>query len=195
MFKLGITGSIGSGKSTAAKFFKKKNATIFDADKEAKEHILSSSHITDSLIKNFGSQILSQEKIDFNKLSELVFSNKNYLEELNNIIWPEVYLIMKNNAEIAKNSNCSLFVVDAALLYEAGYEHYFDTILVITASKQIRYQRIIERKNIPQTQIQKRMEFQMPDYKKRSLTKNIIENNGNLSHFNMKLESFYMTIN
>ena len=70
MYKLGITGGIGSGKSTAAKFFMQKGALVFDADVEAKHHIEKTESLQRLIIQNFGSQIITDDYIDLNKLSK-----------------------------------------------------------------------------------------------------------------------------
>ena len=94
----------------------------------------------------------------------------------------------------ARSNNATIFVVDAALLFEAGYREYFNSILFITAPKPIRYQRILLRKNIPQDQIEKRMALQMPEEEKKQLAHFTIENSGNISKLFKELEIFYENI-
>jgi len=157
MFKLGITGGMGSGKSTAAHFFKLKGAIIFDADEEAKRLILSRIDLQKRIIDTFGTQVIRKNHLDLTKLAKYIFSRKQYQETLNKIIWPEIYLLMISTAEKAALNNVDLFVVDAALLFEAGYTDFFNSILLITAHQSIRINRIQMKKNIPEEQIEKRM--------------------------------------
>ena len=77
MYKLGITGGIGSGKSTASEFFKKKGAFIFDADSEAKDLFTNNSSLSQRIIATFGSQVTTKKKLDLKQLSVLVFSSKS----------------------------------------------------------------------------------------------------------------------
>ena len=195
MFKLGITGGLGSGKSTAASFFKEKGAVVFDADEEAKQHLLSHLDLQDKIIDTFGSPVVQENKLNLSKLSEHIFSNKQFHETLNKIIWPEVYILIKSASEKATLDDTDLFVVDAALLLEAGYIEYFDSILLITAKKQIRIQRVHQRKNIPDDQIEKRMALQMPESEKQKLVQNTIENNEDLQDLYIRLEEFYKILN
>ena len=195
MYKLGITGGIGSGKSTAANFFKKKGAVVFDADEEAKHHLLSQIDLQKHIIDTFGTPVVQGRHLDLLKLSEHVFSRKKYQDILNNIIWPEVYDLIKSAAEKAVLDDTDLFVVDAALLLEAGYTEYFDSILLITAQKNIRIQRIRLRKNIPDDQIEKRMTLQMPESEKQGLAQTTIFNNGDVKDFYVKLQDFYKKLN
>ena len=194
MFKLGITGGMGSGKSTAALFFKSKCATIFDADEEAKRHLLSQIDLQNRIIDIFGNQVTRDGYLDLPKLSKYIFSSKQNQDTLNKIIWPEVYTLIKFTANKAALDDIDLFVVDAALLLEAGYARYFDSILLITAQKSIRIKRIQLRNNIPDDQIEKRMALQMPESEKQELASTTIENNTDVQDLYMKLDHFYKNL-
>ena len=195
MYKLGITGGIGSGKSTASEFFKKKGAFIFDADSEAKNLFTNNTNLTQRVIATFGSQVTTNNQSDLKRLSELVFSSKSLQNQLNEIIWPEVSQLMIEAAQKAENVGMKLFIVDAALLLEAGFIEFFNSILLITADKSTRIERIFNRKNIPEDQIEKRMALQMPESEKKKLAHHIIENNGTLSELNEKLENYWESLN
>ena len=188
MYKLGITGGIGSGKSTAAEFFLKKGAMIFDADVEAKHHIQKIESIQKLIIHNFGSQITTDNHLDLNKLSKIVFSSDKNQKILNGIVWPEVSLLMYNAAYKAENKYVKLFIVDAALLLEARFTEFFNSILLITAEESVRYNRILLRENIPEDQIEKRMALQMPEPEKKKFAHTTIENNGDVPDLYTKLE-------
>jgi len=190
MYKLGITGGIGSGKSTASEFFKKKGAFIFDADSEAKNLLTNNSNLSQRIIATFGSQVTTKKQLDLKRLSALVFSSRSLQNKLNNIVWPEVSSVMIDAAEKAENDGVTLFIVDAALLIEAGFNDFFNSILLITADKSMRYNRILLRKNIPENQIEKRMGLQMPELEKKKLAHTTIENNSTISELYEKLEIF-----
>ena len=194
MYKLGITGGIGSGKSTASAFFKKKGAFIFDADSEAKNLFSNNPALTRRIITTFGSEVSTNNRLDLKKLSELVFSSKSLQNSLNKIIWPEVSQVMLNAANNAENDGVKLFIVDAALLFEAGFTKFFNSVLLITAEKSIRYKRILVRKNIPENQIEKRMALQLPEWEKKKLAGTTIENNGTLSELNEELKLFWKSL-
>ena len=194
MYKLGITGGIGSGKSTASAFFKKKGAFIFDADSEAKNLFSNNPALARRIITTFGSDVSTNNRLDLKKLSELVFSSKSLQNSLNKIIWPEVSQVMLNAANNAENDGVKLFIVDAALLFEAGFTEFFNSVLLITAEKSIRYKRILLRKNIPENQIEKRMALQLPEWEKKKLAGTTIENNGTLSELNEELKLFWKSL-
>ena len=195
MFTLGITGGMGSGKSTAAHYFRCKGAKIFDADEEAKRHLLSHIDLQNRIIDTFGLHVTNNNKLDLIKLSEHIFSRKQYQDAMNKIIWPEVYALIMSAAEKENLNNADLFVVDAALLLEAGYAEYFDSILFISTPKPIRIQRIRKRKNIPDHQIEKRMAMQMSESRKQELSHTTIENNKDVQELYIKLEEFYKNLN
>ena len=195
MFKLGVTGGMGSGKSTATHYFQRKGAIIFDADEEAKQYLLSNIDLQNRIIDTFGVQVTQGGNLDLSKLAEYVFSRKQYQDALNKIIWPEVYAIIQSAAEKASHNDTDLFVVDAALIFEAGYTNFFNSILLITAHQSIRINRLLLRKNIPRNQIEKRMALQMPESEKKKLSKTTIENNEGIKELYMKLEKFYNNLN
>ena len=195
MYKLGITGGIGSGKSTASDFFEKKGAFIFDADSEAKNLLANNSNLSQRIIATFGSQVTTKKQLDLKRLSVLVFSSKSLQDKLNKIVWPEVSSVMIDAAEKAQNDGVTLFIVDAALLIEAGFNDFFNSILLITADKSMRLNRILLRKNIPENQIEKRMALQMPESEKQKQAQTTIKNNGNMQELHTQLELFWKKLN
>ena len=195
MYKLGITGGIGSGKSTAAEFFMRKGAVVFDADVEAKHYIQKTESLQKLIIHNFGSQIITDNHLDLNKLSDIAFSSENSQKRLNDIVCPEVYSIIQNAASKAESESIKLFLVDAALLLEAELTEFFNSILLITAEKSVRHNRILLRGNIPENQIEQRMALQMPESQKKKLTHATIENNGSVPELYTKLELFLEKLN
>ena len=190
MYKLGITGGIGSGKTTACLFFKEKGAFIFDADIEAKK-LLNNKAIISKIATNIGTEVLINDALDKKILSEIVFKSTKLQNNLNQIIWPEILKQISINTALAKESRKKLFIVDAALLLEADFQNYFNSTLLITAKKSIRYNRILIRNNIPKAQINNRMNLQMPEIEKRGLVNYIIENNDGIPELNKKLNIFY----
>ncbi len=195
MYKLGITGGIGAGKSTASEFFRKKGAFIFDADSEAKNLLTNNSNLSQRIIATFGSQVTTKKQLDLKRLSALVFSSSSLQNKLNNIVWPEVLGVMIDTAEKAENDGVTLFIVDAALLIEAGFNDFFNSILLITADKSMRLNRILLRKNIPENQIEKRMALQMPESEKQKQAQTTIKNNGNMQELHTQLELFWKKLN
>ena len=176
MIKIGITGNIGSGKTTFSKLFKNKTF-IFNADKEAKKHLKNHSVLQKKLINVFGKEILTGNNLDFKKLAHISFKNEKNQKILNGIIWPEVAMLIRNELENAKEKKYSYFIVDAALLFEANFQHFFDYIILVNAEKEIRLKRSIKRKNIDLSQIKKRLALQLSDKEKINQAHFVINNN------------------
>ena len=186
MITIGVTGNIGSGKTTLSDFFKEKKAFVFNADKEAKKHIKSHSVLQKKIVNAFGKRILINTKLDFKKLAETAFENEINQKILNGIVWPEVAILIEKSLQNALKEKNKYFVVDAALLFEANFQHFFKYIILVKANKEIRLQRAIKRKNINLTQIKKRMGLQINDKQKVNESHFVIENN--LDKKNLKTE-------
>ena len=194
MIKLGITGGIASGKTTAASYFNNKGAYIFNADKESKKHLKLSLTLQKKIADIFGNDILTDNKINFTSLAKIAFLNKTNNSILNGLLWPEIYLIINNTYQKIKEENkYKIFVVDAALIFEANYISFFDYTLLITASKNNRLNRGVNRTNISLENIQNRIALQMSEENKKKLADFTIINNGNIDSLNKKLEKFYNT--
>ena len=194
MFKLGITGGIGAGKSTACKFFKNKGATIFNADEESKKHLNSNSMLQKKIMDSYGHDMFENNQFNLIHLDEIAFSSSNNQKKLNEIIWPEVFKLIKIASTKAIENNCHLFIVDAALLFESGNLDFFDSILLISASKEIRIKRIIERKGMSVQQINKRIKLQMDENEKKKRADMNIENNGDLQTFHDNLDFYHRNL-
>ena len=191
MYKLGITGGIGSGKTTASDFFSKKKARIFNADKEAKSHLKKTVMLQHKIIESFGRDVVENNKLSLKKLAEVSFSSRLNQKILNGIMWPEVYLLIDSAIERAQLDNIKIFVIDAAMIFEAKIDNILDSILLITAKKSIRIERALKRKNLPLEQIQNRMSLQISEKMKKLKTDFIINNNGTIDQFYQKLEKYY----
>tara|TARA_B000000557_G_scaffold40364_1_gene29389 strand:+ start:2209 stop:2790 length:582 start_codon:yes stop_codon:yes gene_type:complete len=190
---IGITGAIGSGKSTAANFLKKKvNAYYFDADLEAKNHLMSSAKTQEKIIAAFGrKKIMKNDSFNLQLLASVAFKNKINQKLLNQIIWPEVYLLIKSTIIYAKKNNFKNFIVDAALLIEANFNHLFNYIILITAPEKIRIERALKRNNLSLNQIKKRNMLQWPDEIKQKYANYVIENDKSISDLQKKLTKIF----
>ncbi len=193
MYKLGITGGIGSGKTSASEFLYEnfKSVYLFNADKESKGHLKRSLSLQHRLINKFGTDVTVNNKLNIQKLAEVAFSNKINQEILNGIMWSEVFILINNKIEECKKNKISLFIVDAAMIFEAKLEHMFESTLLITADKEIRLKRAIKRHNISLEQIKSRMSLQLSEAKKKKLANHTINNNTTIEKLHNNLKKFY----
>ena len=175
--KVGLTGNIGSGKSTISKIFSALDIPIYYADNEAKL-VLNSPVIYNKLISVFGEQIsLKKDSIDKTKLASIVFNDPNSLQILNNIIHPEVHKRFIKWLEAYKLSK--YVIMEAAILFESGFDKYVDFSINVHADKSIRSERVVKRDNIDINSVLARMQNQLSDEKKIKLADYTIDNNGN----------------
>ena len=197
MYKLGITGGIGSGKTSASDFLLKslKSVYVFNADKESKNHLKNSLSLQHRLINKFGSDITDNNKLNIQKLADVAFSNKINQEILNGIMWSEVFILINNKILDCKKNDISLFVLDAAMIFEAKLEHMFDSTLLITANKDTRLKRAVKRHNISLEQIKSRMSLQLSEIKRKNKADYIINNNGTIKQLENRLKKFYSALN
>ena len=196
MYKLGITGGIGSGKTSASEIFFEnfKSVYVFNADKESKRHLKSSLSLQHRLINTFGTDITVNNKLNIKKLAEIAFKNKINQNILNGIMWSEVFVLINNKLEECKKNQISLFIVDAAMIFEAKLEYMFDSTLLITADKKTRLNRAIKRHNISLEQIKNRMSLQLSESKKKKIADHIITNNEGISELQNNIKKFYSSL-
>ena len=194
MYKLGITGGIGSGKSTASNFLMESGATVFNADQEAKKHLKHTKILQNRIIDAFGQRVVEKNKLSIKKLAEVAFENKIDQKILNGLMWPEVFMLVEKSMNDALSKGVKLFVVDAAMIFEANFEHMFNSTLLILTRKSIRVDRALKRKNLHLEQIQNRMSLQIPEKQKIKMADYTIENNRDLDFLHTNLENLHNTL-
>ena len=168
------------------------NAYYFDADLEAKNHFMSSAKTQEKIIAAFGrKKIIKNDSFNLQLLASVAFKNKINQKLLNQIIWPEVYLLIKSTIIYAKKNNFKNFIVDAALLIEANFNHLFNYIILITAPEKIRIERALKRNNLSLNQIKKRNMLQWPDEIKQKYANYVIENDKSISNLQKKLTKIF----
>lgn len=173
--KIAVTGGIGSGKSSFCKFLGELGIPVINVDDVSKQLLENDADIRKRIIKEFGTQSYKGQKADKKYLAEKVFSDQNKVLIINSIIHPKV--ITKVNIlaeEILKENNIA--VAEAALIYEADMEKYFDFVVLVTADEKIRMKRKIELENYSEEQFTKRDENQIPDSEKRKRADFVFEN-------------------
>ena len=178
MRKIGITGGIGSGKTTVCEIFKLLGIPIFHADQEAKYLQNNDLIIKNQIIKLFGEDIYTSEEIlDRQKLATIIFNNKQALFAINEIIHPAVRQRFQNWTENFQAVPYSLY--EAAILFESGYASDFDLNILVLANEKLRIERVINRDGTTEEIVKQRIRNQIPDNEKIKLADFIIENNAN----------------
>lgn len=171
---IGITGSIACGKSTVSNYLKSKGYIVIDADKIGHE-ALDDDYVKEKLILAFGNEILDDNKINRQKLGELVFGNSSNLNVLNSIIHPEIR--KKILQKIDKNNDKEFIFIDVALLFEAKFDDLVDKIIVVYVDKNTQLTRLMKRNSISKKEALSRIVSQMSPIEKAKLGDYTVNNN------------------
>ena len=142
MILVGLTGGIGSGKSTVINYFKELGITCYQADDEAKKLMNSDKGLIKKIKNSFGDSIYINSKLDRKKLSAIVFTDKQKLELLNSIVHPYVNRHFEN---YCKGLEDTYIIKEVAIIFEIGTQNKFDKIILVRAPKEDRVKRIINR--------------------------------------------------
>ncbi|MEG0958169.1 MAG: dephospho-CoA kinase [Erysipelotrichaceae bacterium] len=188
MKKIGLTGSIGSGKSTCIKILQKHHIRVFDCDKINHDLIQKNGLGYQKIVAAFGPSILNKEdEIDPKLLSELIFKNKEKKQQLENLIHPCIKSVIQSKFREYKND--AMIVVEVPLLFEVNWIDEFDEIWLIASLDEIRINRLTKERGMDIKDVKKRMAAQMPQSEKIKRADHVIFNNGSLSELEKKIEN------
>lgn len=177
MIKVGITGGIGSGKSTVCKVFRIMQIPVFEADKEARKIMDSNPEVRVQLPRLFGASVyLPDQSIDRKYLANLVFNNPSLLDQLNKIIHP---LVRKSFSDWLLLQESPYVIHEAAILFESGFYKIMDKTITVVTSENERIERVMKREGISAKMVMLRMKNQWPDEEKIKLADFVIGNNDN----------------
>ncbi len=184
---IGLTGGIGSGKSTVARMFQELGAEILDVDKIGHQTILPYTPAWKKIVALFGKEILQKDqRIDREKLGQIVFDDYRLLKKLNAITHPEIIKLVKEKINQIKSKNSkkdsdkSILIIDAALIFEAKIASLMDRIIVVYVKEEEQIRRLSLRSHLSQGEILKRIRAQIPQEKKIRIADYIIDNNYSL---------------
>lgn len=170
---VGLTGGIGSGKTTVAKLFKELGVPVYNSDLRAKKLMKNSREIRTAVIDLLGKDSYVLERLNKKYIADKVFSNKELLQKLNAIVHPAV---RNDFLRWVKSKKTPYVIQEAAILFENSSYSNFDKIILVKAPKKVRLERILERDNGSKEEILARMENQWDDSEKIPLSDYIIEN-------------------
>jgi dephospho-CoA kinase len=173
LFKVGVTGGIGAGKSLICSILERMGFPVFYSDIEAKKIITSNPQVRIDLIELFGIQIFKDHQLDRKLLANLLFSDSTLIEKMNAIVHPKVREEFEN---WALSQDSQLVFNEAAILFETGSYKNFDATILVTAPLEIRLNRVINRDNSIRADVQKRIDNQWSDEQKVMLSTYLIQN-------------------
>ena len=193
MLKVGLTGGIGSGKSTASSILAKLGSYIFDADAEAKKILDNNKEVQKNIIEEFGNDVLNHNGlIDKKKLAKVAFQDEDHQIILNSIIHPFVFKELdKQFTKIFNQNKYASFIVDGALILESGLDQHLDSVLLIASLLKYRIERALKRGNLSREDILRRTNLQWTDQQKAEMADYTIYNNGTEKELETKIKEFY----
>jgi len=187
MLVIGLTGSLGTGKSTVAAMFAKKGAQVIDADAITRDLLAPGKKCVKKVAKIFPGAILQTSTINRSELAKIVFNHPRELKKLTDILYPEALKVVKSL--ISQYKHESFVVLDAPLLFESGWDKFTDTTIVIKAKRAQQAQRALKRLGITRSDFTRRLRNQMPLSKKCDLADIIIDNSHSLKQTQKQVDA------
>ena len=184
MVKVGLTGGIGSGKTTVSNFLLDYGIPVYNSDNKGKTLMNTNLELKNNIVSIFGERVYDNGILNTNLLSSIVFNDSTKIEQLNNLVHPKV--AQDFNQWVGKNNNKPILVKEAAILIESGAYLNMDKIILVVSEKSTRINRVSKRDNSDLESIEKRINLQLTDNEKIKYADYIIENNSSLEH--LKLE-------
>lgn len=193
MLKVGLTGGIGSGKSSVAKGLQAKGITIVDADQIAREVVEPGEVALSEISDTFGPSLLQADgTLDRNQLKQRIFSDPSAKKQLENILHPR---IRQRILERVNNVNNTPYVVaDIPLLVESNYPEHFDRVIVVDCTEAQQIERVKARDNMSDEQIQRIMSSQATRKQRLAVATDVIDNTGDLNSLEMQIEKLHETL-
>jgi dephospho-CoA kinase len=185
--KVGITGGIGTGKTTAANLFKEKGYQVFSADDIAKEIMVSDESVIEKIKTEFGEESFQDGELNKKYLAENVFSDEAKILLINSIVHPPTLEKIETGMNEALMKENIVFA-ESALIFEAEFETMFDYIILVTSTDENKIERVMKSRKISREEVIKRINNQMPDDEKRKGSDFVIENNSTLEDLKSKAE-------
>jgi len=181
MLKIGITGGIGSGKTTVCRVFETLGIPVFYADAIAKELMITDQILVDGVKTEFGTaSYTATGKLNNKHIASIVFEDKLALERLNALVHPAVFRAFDRWLETISKS-VPYVLKEAALLFESGSYQMSDQTILVTAPLATKLNRVMQRDGVTKEQVLARMDKQLTDEQKIKMADHFIENNENAS--------------
>lgn len=176
---IGLTGGIGTGKSTASEYLRKQGFSIIDADRISREIVEPGTLLLKELEKNFGSGIIKDDgTLDRKALAAIVFSDKEKKSRLDDLMHGHILDEIERKISESQSGEGRGIIVDAPLLFETGLEKKCDQVWLITADEKLRILRVCERDGMDPEEVRARIQNQMADEEKKERAHRIVDNSG-----------------
>ena len=190
---IGLTGGIGSGKSTVAEIFRKNGFFVIDADIVSREVVEPGSNVLSIIVEEFGNHVLDETgQLDRGRMAEIVFRNPEKRKILENLIHPA---IIESIWSKVRNSDSKKVIISAPLLIESGININCDLVVVVTAPGELCLERAVKRDNLNRDHVESRIRSQMKDDERRAYADFLIENDSSLENLETIVNDLIARIN
>ena len=195
MIIIGVTGNVGSGKSTVCRILNRLGAVVIDADKLGHQAYRPYSSTWQEIIDGFGQAIAGADnEIDRQKLGQLVFSCPASLAKLNRIVHPQIHKTAQEKFNSCRRQKVKTVAFEASLLIEAGWKDLVDIVWLVVTSEEKVIHRLINDKGNTEASILARLRTQMPVQEKMEYANELIYNDGNLSQLAARIEELWQNL-
>lgn len=195
---IGLTGGIGTGKSTVSQILKDRGFPVIDLDVISHE-VIEFPSVVEKIVQNFGREVLDEDEagnytVSREKLGKIIFSDKKKRLALNSIMHPEILKVMHKKILECKSEKNKIIFVEVQLLFEVQWEKEFDYILLVAAKRDMQVRRVLERDKRSEEEAWNIINSQMSLDEKREKSDFVIENDGNMDDLNKKVDKFLKSL-
>ncbi len=195
MTTLGVTGGIGSGKSTACRMLEEQGARVFYADAEAKRLMQEDDALQTAIAETFGADTYDAEgTLNRARLAAVVFSDEEKLQQLNALVHPKVFEAFGQAKEQAEADGVELLVHEAALIFESGGDAHLDAVAVVDAPVDVRIRRVTARDGASEAEVRARMSHQLPPAELRQRADYVLDNSGSTAELRRQVRALYAQV-
>lgn len=190
--RVAVTGGIGSGKTLVCRRLEEKGLVVFSADELSRLAVEPGTEAHGKIVSHFGKQVLMPDQtINRPALRRMISADPEAKRALESIIHPEVFGQMVRKIEEAEKNGASLVVVEVPLLFESGFDAWFDFVILVSVDEERRIQRIMSRDGVSRENAVAMMKIQMPEEEKRKRADFVIDNNGSESDTLLSIDRLY----
>jgi dephospho-CoA kinase len=195
MLLVGLTGNIAAGKSTVAQLLSERGATIIDADILARRAVERGTGAYDKIVQHWGSAVLGPDGLlDRAALRKAVFHDPDQLEKLNEIVHPEVERQRVSLVAEARQRGDRVVICDIPLLFERHLVDRFDRVILVDAPRELRLERLVQERQLPEADAMAMIAAQMPAALKRARADHVIDNDGALGQLEARVRDVWSTL-
>ena len=186
---IGITGGIGSGKSTVSDIIKKNNFPVIDCDEISRELTQKDNTVLDEIRRCFGTSVFDDNgNLLRQELANIVFSDSSKKKILEDIVVTRIFEIVRDDLSKHRSLGTKLVFIDAPLLIETGLNRLCDICVLVTADTETRINRVEKRDGISRDRVLERINNQMPESEKKAVADELIDNSGSIEYLNNSVE-------